>query len=223
MSVLKSAGRALTIAAMVWGAVSALAAVFLWIWLRERYGRGGPIPPSQAFMLLNPQRARLHPPGELLRTFRVGAGKTVLELGPGPGYFSVEASRLVGPGGRVVCVDVQPGMISILRGRLESERAANAHPVIGDGVRLPLADHCIDAAYLVTVLGEIPDRPRALSELRRVLKPGGVLSIMETLTDTDYQLEASVRDLCAAYGFSAIELKRQRLGYTLCFAAPASA
>jgi SAM-dependent methyltransferase len=163
MGVLKSIARALAIAATAWGVVSALVALGLWRWMRERYGRGGPIPPSQAFMLLNPQRARLHPAGELLRTFRVREGATVLELGPGPGYFSIEASRIVGPDGRVVCVDVQPGMISILRERLESERAANARPVVGDGVRLPLADQCIDAAYLVTVLGEIPDRPRALS------------------------------------------------------------
>jgi len=207
----------------LWAAASALAVAFVWIWVRERYGRGGPIPPSQAFILLNPQRARLHPVGELLPVFRVREGATVLELGPGPGYFSVEASRLVGPGGRVVCVDVQPGMLAMLRERLARARTAHAYPVAGDAARLPLRDGCIDAAFLVTVLGEIHDRPAALAELRRVLKPGGALSILETLTDPDYQLEASVRDLCAAYGFTSPELRRQRLGYTLSFTAPGPA
>jgi ubiquinone/menaquinone biosynthesis C-methylase UbiE len=147
----------------------------------------------------------------------------VLELGPGPGYFSIEASRAVGPGGRVLCVDVQQGMVSILRERLDEAHAARALPIVGDGVRLPLRDGCIDAAYLVTVLGEIPDRPAALAELRRVMKRGGVLSIMESLGDPDYQLEGSVRDLCGAYGFSVLELRRQRLGYTLSFSAPGAA
>jgi SAM-dependent methyltransferase len=208
---------------VVWGVVSGAGAVFAWIWVRERYGRGGPIPPSQAFMLLSPQRSLLHPVDEMVRSFRVREGDTVLELGPGPGYFSIEASRAVGPRGRVLCVDVQPGMVSILRERLDEARAVNARPVVGDGVRLPLRDGCIDAAYLVTVLGEIPDRPKAMAELRRVMKPGGVLSIMESLGDPDYQLEASVRDLCEAYGFSVLELRRQRLGYTLSFSAPGAA
>ncbi len=96
-------------------------------------------------------------------------------------------------------------------------RPARALPIVGDGVRLPLRDGCVDEAYLVTVLGEIPDRPRAVAELRRVLKPGGVLSIMESLGDPDYQLEASVRDLCEACGFSMVERRQQRLGYTLSF------
>lgn len=204
----------------LWAAASALAAAFVWIWVRERYGRGGPIPPSQAFILLAPQRARLHPAAELLRAFRVREGATVLELGPGPGYFSVEASRMVGAGGRVVCVDVQPGMLAMLRERLARQGAAHAHPVAGDAARLPLRDACIDAAFLVTVLGEIHDRPAALAELRRVLRAGGALSVLETLTDPDYQLEASVRDLCAAYGFTTPALSRQRLGYTLSFTAP---
>ena len=215
--------RVLKALLMVWGAVSAAGAVFAWIWVRERYGRGGPIPPSQAFMLLSPQRSLLHPVGEMVRSFGVREGDTVLELGPGPGYFSIEASRAVGPRGRVLCVDVQPGMVSILRERLAEARAANALPIVGDGVRLPLRDGCVDEAYLVTVLGEIPDRPRAVAELRRVLKPGGVLSIMESLGDPDYQLEASVRDLCEACGFSVLELRKQRLGYTLSFSAPGAA
>lgn len=212
--------RVLKVMFVVWGVVSAAGAVFAWIWVRERYGRGGPIPPSQAFMLLSPQRSLLHPAAEMVRSFRVREGDTVLELGPGPGYFSIEASRVVGPGGRVLCVDVQPGMVSILRERLDEAHAARALPIVGDGVQLPLRDGCIDAAYLVTVLGEIPDRPRAMAELRRVMKRGGVLSIMESLGDPDYQLEASVRDLCEAYGFFVLELRRQRLGYTLSFSAP---
>jgi ubiquinone/menaquinone biosynthesis C-methylase UbiE len=206
--------------AAVWAVICALLGVFAWLWMRERYGRGGPFPAKDALSLLNPLRNWIQPVAPVLQTFRIADGHTVLELGPGPGYFTVEASRAVGASGRVVCVDVQPAMLSILGQRLRDEHADHARLVAGDAVRLPLADGCVDAAFLVTVLGEIPDRPRALAELRRVMKPGGVLSIMETLTDCDYQLEDSVRDLCRAYGFEEIDHARRRLGYTLCFAAP---
>lgn len=215
--------RVLEAIALVWAAVSALLALFAWLWVRERYGRSGPFPAKDAFALLNPLRSWLQSVDSSLRTFRVRAGHTVLELGPGPGYFTLGASRAVGRAGRVICVDVQPAMLSILRQRLQDAQIANARLVAGDAVRLPLADGCVDEAFLVTVLGEIPDRPRAVAELRRVMKAGGVLSVMETFTDCDYQLEDSVRDLCRAFGFEAIDHERRRLGYTLCFSAPGAA
>jgi SAM-dependent methyltransferase len=189
-------------------------------WFRERYGRGGPMPASRAHVLEHPLRRLIHPVRETLGEFRLKAGDTVLELGPGPGYFTVEASRVVGSEGRVVCLDLQPEMIAMLRGRLDEQHAANAHPAVADALRLPLADNTVDAAFLVTVLGEIPDRPTAMAELRRVLKPGGVLSICESLTDPDYQLEGSVRDLARASGFEELDRGRQLLGYSINFTAP---
>ncbi len=197
-----------------------LATVFLYIWLRERYGRGGPIPVSQAGALLHPLRRWVHPVPATLEKFRLRPGDTVLELGPGPGYFTIEAARMVGPSGRIVCLDLQPGMIEMLARRLGEQGAANAHPLLGDATRLPLADASADAAFLVTVLGEIPDRPAALRELRRVLRPGAVLSFTETLTDPDYVLQGSLRDICRLAGFQELECRREVTGYTMSFVAP---
>lgn len=205
---------------LAWAAVSAVAAAAVALWMRERYGRGGPFPARDALALLNPQRRRLHPLEESVRFFRIKPGDTVLEIGPGPGYFSVEAARVAGPGGRIVCIDVQPGMIAVLDERLRREGAVNARPLVGDATRLPLADRSVDAAFLVFVLGEIPDRPAAMAELRRVMKAGGAVSVMETITDSDYQLEASVDDLFRALGFEPLERRRRRLGYARSFVAP---
>jgi len=158
----------------------------------------------------------------MLDKFGVRPGATVLELGPGNGYFSIEAARRLGAGGRLVCLDIQPPMLHDLRDRLAVAGATNAHPVLGDAHHLPLADSSVDVAFLVTVLGEIPDRPQGLTELCRVLKPGGILSITESLTDPDYQFEDTVRDVCRASGFAPRDHHRGLIGFTMNFSAPAS-
>ncbi|MDO8611855.1 MAG: methyltransferase domain-containing protein [Dehalococcoidia bacterium] len=200
-------------------ALWALASLYVFVWIRERYGRGGPMPARQAAILHHPLRRWIHPLPQTLEKFRIKPGDTVLELGPGPGYFSVEAARIVGPGGRIACVDLQPGMLQMLAGHLEEASVTNAYPLVGDATRLPLADASVDAAFLVTVLGEIPDRLQALAELRRVLKPGGVLSFSESLADPDYVFQASLRDLCRAMGFRELSCSGERLGYTMTFTA----
>lgn len=201
------------------GVAASVAGVAGYYWVRERYGRGGPFPARSAGALLNPLRERIQPARDTLQTFRVAPGQTVLEIGPGPGYFTIEASRMVGPSGRIVCVDVQREMAAILRGRLREQGVANAHPLAGDATRLPLADRSVDAAFLVAVLGEVPDRPAALRELRRVLRPGGVLAFSETWRDSDYIFEDTLRDLCRMAGFEPLEVKHGLFGYTAVFGA----
>jgi SAM-dependent methyltransferase len=213
--------RALKLVLGLFLAAWAAASLYFVIWYRERYGRGGPMPASQAAHLLNPARGLLHPARRRLEDLRVKPGDTVLEIGPGPGYFTVEAGRTVGPGGRVVALDVQREMAAILRRRLQEQGVANAHPLLADAARLPLADASIDTAFLIAVLGEISDRPAALADLRRVLKPGGTLSVMETLTDPDYMFVDSTRDLCRASGFEVLSHNPRRDGYTMSFTAPA--
>jgi SAM-dependent methyltransferase len=197
-----------------------LLSFYVLMWFRDRYSGRGPMPHTMRWILHTPVRRFIHPVRPMLDLFGVRPGATVLELGPGNGYFSIDAARLLGAGGRLVCLDIQRPMLTDLRGRLAVAGVTNAHPVLGDAHRLPLADASIDVAFLVTVLGEIPDRPRGLAELRRVLKPGGTLSITEHLTDSDYQFEGSVRDVCRASGFEPGEHQRRFLGFTMNFAAP---
>ena len=90
-SIVHVAVTTLIVIAAVWGVVSALGAIGIWLFLRERYGRVGPMPVSQALMQLSPQRRRMHRADETVRSFRLREGDTVLELGPGP---ATSASRL---------------------------------------------------------------------------------------------------------------------------------
>jgi ubiquinone/menaquinone biosynthesis C-methylase UbiE len=204
-----------------WHLVLLLAGAYVWMWVRDRYSGRGPMPYAlAAFSLHNPLRPLIHPVRRTLERSHVQPGATVLELGPGTGYFSIEASRIIGAGGRLLCLDIQRPMLVDLTDRLRQAGVANADLILADATRLPLSDNVVDAAYLVTVIGEVPDRPQALRDLRRVLRQGAVLSFTESLTDPDYQLEDSLRDVCRASGFEPLEHMPGLLGYTMNFTVP---
>jgi ubiquinone/menaquinone biosynthesis C-methylase UbiE len=161
--------------------------------------------------LLNPLRSVFMPARRTLAKFDLHPGDTVLELGPGPGYYTAEASQIVGPNGRIFAVDIQRGMIERLMSRVD---ASNLDALVADATHLPLRDATVDRAYLVTVLGEVPDPLAALVELRRVLAPAGVLAIDETMRDSDYIRVKTLRGLCSKTGFEQVAHHRSPLGYT---------
>ncbi len=159
------------------------------------------------------------PAGGTLDRFGVAGGDVVLEVGPGPGYYSIEASRRVGPDGRLICLDLQRDMIEQLRGRL-AEADVSAETGVANATRLPLTDDRIDVAYLITVLGEVPDPEAALAEMRRVLKPGGTLGLGETMGDPDYIRLGKLREMCGRAGFVEATCHHDVLGYTITFRSP---
>lgn len=156
-------------------------------------GKAWPCPVSIAWMLELPVRMRKVP--SVLDEVAIQEGERVLELGPGPGAFTVEAARRAGTAGRLIAIDIQPGMIARVQQKLLAAKVSNVDTFVADAYHLPLDDHSVDRAYLITVLPEIPDRGRALAELRRVLKPDGILSITEDFMDPDYLFEVETRRL----------------------------
>jgi ubiquinone/menaquinone biosynthesis C-methylase UbiE len=116
----------------------------------------------------------------------IGPGERVLELGPGPGAFTGQAAGRVGPDGQLLALDIQPKMMAQVTRRVREAGLGNVMACVADAHHLPLSDASLDRAFLVTVLPEIPDPDLALAELRRVLGPGGVLSITEEFLDPDF-------------------------------------
>jgi ubiquinone/menaquinone biosynthesis C-methylase UbiE len=128
-------------------------------------------------------------------------GERILEVGPGTGYYALDAAGWVEPGGRLDVVDVQQEMLDhTLRGARE-RGIENIVPNLSDARSLPFPDGAFDAAYLVTVLGEIPDQDAALVELRRVLRPGGRLVVGELFGDPHMVTHAALVRRAAAAGF----------------------
>ncbi len=128
-------------------------------------------------------------------------GMAVLDAGCGPGRVTVALARTVGQHGTVTAVDLQPRMLEQARQRLHEAGRSNVEfRELGLGTGQLESDR-YDRATLVTVLGEIPDRAAALADLYRSLKPGGVLSVTETIFDPHYQSRSSVVKLGGTVGF----------------------
>lgn len=134
---------------------------------------------------------------------RIGlkSGQRVLEVGPGPGRLLIPAAKRVLPGGEVFGIDIQSGMIERLKDRAKAANLTNLTAILGDATQPILPEASFDIAFLVTTLGEIPDRAAALTQCFRALKSGGVLSISEMLPDPHYQSKATVKRLAESVGF----------------------
>jgi len=175
------------------------------------------MPHTKARHLLNPLRNLVLSPKGLVRRLDLRSDFRVLELGPGPGYFSPEVARSL-PEGSLVLVDVQEEMLEMARERLEDKGFENVEYYRADAVSLPLESESVDVAFLVAVLGEVPDRSSCLREIWRVLRPEGMLSITEMkLGDPDFIPMQEMLKSVQAAGFSRLAQYVSRFSYTVNF------
>ncbi len=182
------------------GALLVLLLVVLKIAVRiaKSLGWSGACPVGLNWILDNPIRRRSAP--RVLDRVGIRAGERVLELGTGPGVFTLEAARRTRPTGKLICVDIQPRMIAMVEARVLEAGLKNVETYVASAYELPLEDQSVDRAYLITVLSEISDQDRALRELHRVLKPGGILSVTEEFPDPDYPFPGETRRRLQAVG-----------------------
>ena len=181
-------------------------------------GRGA-YPHQFAFLLLLPLRSLMFSPRQLAGQLALKPDARVLELGPGPGFFSVEIARRI-PRGHLCLIDVQHEMLNKARVRLTRARLTNVSFARADATALPLSSDTLDAAFLVTVLGEVPDRASCMVKLARVLRPGGRLSITELAGDPDAMSESEIAALASAAKLDRAETFPMRFGLTINFKKP---
>lgn len=132
-------------------------------------------------ILASPLRRLIQDPAKILAPY-VKEGMTVLEPGPGMGFFTLEMARRVGPRGRVIAVDIQPGMLERLKRRAEKAGLADriecrvAKP---DAMGLSEYDGMVDFAAAFYVVHETPSPAAFFEEISRSLKPGGAVLFLE--------------------------------------------
>lgn len=151
------------------------------------------------YFLLNPFRRLYQNPHTLLSPL-VKAGMTVLEVGPGMGFFSLPIASMVGPGGQVICVDVQEKMLLALQRRAKAAAVAERIVTrICTSESLCLDDYQgqIDFALAFAVVHEVPHPDRLFADLSRALKPGALCLVAEPrghVSSRDFEKSLAIAD-----------------------------
>ena len=109
----------------------------------------------------------------------VRAGDTVLDIGSGSGTDAIIAARRVGPMGKVHALDLTEAMRAKLQRNAACAGVSNIDVIAGNAEQIPLPDQSVDAITSNGVFNLVPDKPRALREMLRVLKPGGRIQISD--------------------------------------------
>jgi len=180
-----------------------------------------PVPtPLWARRLLHSRwRRRYRDPARTMELLGLAPGIRTLEIGTGSGLFTAEAARQIQPGGQLLSIDLQIGMLGPLRRQLRVRGPSNVLLAQARAEHLPLPDGSIDLAFAIAVLPMIRDKRQALGELRRVLKPGGVLAVSEEAIEPEYVPAIVTRYWCQRAGFSLASQIHRGLWYLQLFRA----
>ena len=119
-------------------------------------------------------------PFKLLEAAGLKPGQTVLEVGCGPGFFTIPAAKIVGDEGLVYPVDVHPMAIKRVRRKIETEGIENVKPLHANASNTGLGDESIDLAFITGLPYVAGGLGKVIRELHRILKAGGILSYEKT-------------------------------------------
>ena len=153
---------------------------------------------------------------EILRS-GIKEGSHVLDYGCGPGFVTVPAAKIVGSQGVIYALDIHPLAIRNIERKIIKHNLDNVKTIItGNGTGLP--DESIDVALLFNVIFMIKDKEKLIDELYRILKEGGVISIVNNGLGSKFMnkqvAEESLTELfCVKNSFVLSEKVRNNLNF----------
>ena len=119
-------------------------------------------------------------PYKLLNAAGFKEGQKVVEVGCGPGFFTIPAAKVVGNEGHVYTVDIHPRAIKRVKEKIEREGIKNVTPVCVNASNIGLLDGSTDLAFMFGLRCIAGGLENVISEMHRILKPGGALSFEKT-------------------------------------------
>lgn len=160
-------------------------------------------------------RAEAEKPEVVLAAMELREGMTVAEIGAGTGFFSRRLAKAVGPGGKVLAVDIQPEMLDLLKTYAAKEGITNIVPILGTETDPKLPAHGVDRILLVDVYHELQKPEPMLARIRDSLAPGGTVTLVEyrlegdTASHINIKHRMSVEQVLAEWNAAGFELANQ--------------
>lgn len=160
-------------------------------------------PVEYAGGLDNRIRRFLQNPRKLLGPF-ISEGMTVLDLGCGPGFFSIEIAKMLNDSGKVIAADLQKGMLDIVVRKIkgtELEQRIEIHKC--ESTKIGVTEK-VDFVLLFYVIHEMTNQDKLLEELKSILKPGGKIYIIEPKFHVSKRSFEEMTDSIKKLGFEII-------------------
>ena len=175
--------------------------VFVILRIIRRYYKF-PIPGFMTRLIDNPIRRKfIQKPETVAERMHLKPGMIIIEIGPGKGSYTKALAKNILPDGKVYAIDIQQSIINRLKKRIEKEGITNIIPKIDDAYNLSFEDESVDRVLMIACLPEIPDPIRVLKELKRILKPDGLISLSEMFPDPDYPRRKTEKKWAKEAGF----------------------
>lgn len=124
-------------------------------------------------------RDKLGEAADVMRIAGIKAGMAVADIGTGGGYYVLRVAPVVGPQGRVFAQDISASALDRLRQRTQAARLTNVRFVQGSQANARLPDAAVDVALMIHMYHEIEQPYLLLDRLRRSLKPGGRVVVVD--------------------------------------------
>jgi len=129
--------------------------------------------------LERPQREDEENPARCIEALRLRAGDVVADLGAGSGYYTFRMAPLVGPTGRILAVEIQDEMIAELKKRIDKNKVPNVETVKCTESDPKLGEASVDLLIMVDVYHELSFPFEVMTAVRKALKPGGRVALVE--------------------------------------------
>jgi ubiquinone/menaquinone biosynthesis C-methylase UbiE len=175
-------------------------------------------PAEFAGSLDNSVRRLIHKPARILEPYII-KGMTVLDLGCGPGFFTIELAKLVGETGRVIAADLQQDMLDKVAAKIrgtELEKIIELHKCQEDTFGI---SRNVDFVLAFWMVHEVQDQQRLFEEMKSVLNPGGRIWIIEPKFHVTEKSFKKMIDLLEPAGLEIIERPKVCLSRTVLLSA----
>lgn len=161
----------------------------------------------------NAVRRMFQNPCAILREY-IHPGDTVIDIGCGPGFFSLDMARLVGETGKVHSVDLQPEMLRIIEKKARKHSLSDRIILHQCGSHTLNLNNSLQADFILAyyMVHETPDHPLFFSEVRKLLKPGGRFLVVEPKFHVSRAHFAAIIADAEAAGFRPLDTPEKKGG-----------